>query len=188
MARCGFCGGLGRVAPGGITGQLAAMFGADVHECRQCRGTGRAAAEAAGSLPAQRVPDFRPGLIATLPGEWRMEVHGAGRILAVMGFVLTHHGTARRFEAHSDYGGLLGWQAQGEWACFAPGNVIRFTGTQSSPYLLTTDYRWGAALDARGPDVLHGRSVADEWTTWSRRADAEPGPAVAASAQLIQNR
>ncbi|HET9139926.1 hypothetical protein [Actinophytocola sp.] len=181
MAGCQFCGGLGRVAPGGITGQLAATFGADVHPCRQCRGTGRAGPEGPAVLPAPRPP--LAGRVLALPGEWRVEIHGSGRILAVLGFVLTAH----RFEARSDYGGPLGWQAEGEWTRPAPGNVIRFTGTQSSPYLLTTDYRWGATLEPREHDLLHGQSVAGEWTTWSRTAAPASEAEVPAPAQRIEH-
>jgi hypothetical protein len=187
MARCEFCGGLGRVAPGGITSQLGAMFGSEVHPCGHCHGTGQSGAEIGAALSAPRTAPPGAGLIAMLPGEWLVEIHGAGRILAVLGFVLTQHGTARRFEARSDYGGLLDWRADGEWTCPPTGNAIGFTGTQSSPYLLTTDYRWGATLDGRGRDVLHGRSVANEWTRWSRTADLEP-EVPAASSQLVRTR
>lgn len=184
MARCEFCGGIGRVAPGGITGQLAAMCGAEVHDCRQCQGTGRTGLADPAPLPAPRTTSPRGGLITILSGQWLVEIHGCGRILAVLGFVLTD--TDRRFEARSDYGGLLGWSAQGEWSCPALGNVLHFTGTQSSPYLLPTDYHWAATLDTRGRDVLDGRSISDEWTRWSRQGTPHSEADSRAASSLIR--
>ncbi len=171
MARCGLCGGFGRVAAGGIAGQLAEVFGAEIHECAPCHGTGRVSADKTGPVPRPRTPLPRADLSATLPGECLVEIHGFGRIRAVMRFLLVHDGTTQRFDARCDFGGVPGWVAKGEWTNPDPGNVIRFAGTQSSPYHLTTAYGWGATLNALRSGVLHGESIADEWTMWSRKLD-----------------
>lgn len=186
MARCGWCGGLGRVGAGGITGRFADLYGpsADSHvrDCGRCQGTGRLGETEPDPPPRQRTASPGLDLPGTLPGAWLVEVHGSGRILVVIRFQLT--GTSRRFEAQCEYGGPLGWEARGEWTTLDPGDAIRLSGTQSTPYLPATGYRWGVTLDRLGRSVLHGASLAGEWTMWSRQANpvvssgqSEPVPA-----------
>jgi hypothetical protein len=174
MASCELCGGLGQVAAGGMINRFAGVFGttvqAGVHECGRCHGTGRAG-DAGDPVPRPRTAARDAGLGRTLAGDWRVEIHGSGRILAVMRFGLGHHPRARRFDARCDFGGLPGWQACGEWTTLDPGNVVWFSGTQSSLYVPSAEYRWGATLDERERGVLHGDSVSAEWTTWTLNAE-----------------
>jgi hypothetical protein len=171
MASCEWCGGLGRVGAGGITGRFADLFGpsggSTVRDCGRCGGTRRIGEPEPDPLPRQRTASPGLDLPGTLPGAWLVEVHGSGRILVVIRFQLT--GTSR-FEARCEYGGPLGWQARGEWTTLDPGDTIRLSGTQSTPYLPATGYRWGVALDRLSPSVLHGASLTGEWTMWSRQA------------------
>lgn len=184
MAMCGLCGGLGRVAAGGITARFAGMFGAQVRECGLCHGTGLSCATGR-TLPRPRAATPVSDLRATLPGEWLVEIHGSGRILSVMRFLLTRDGAAGRFEARCDFGGPTSWSATGEWTSLEPGDSLWFTGRQSSPYLPAAEYQWGAALQLLGRDVLHGASISNEWTMWSRTGDpADPTVDTGLSAEL----
>ena len=171
MATCGFCGGLGRVAAGGITSQFAGVLGMDVRPCGRCRGSGLAEPADRQFLPHQRMATVRPDLSTVLPGEWLVEIHGLGRILAVIRFLLTAGDPTRLFDARCEYGGLPEWRARGEWTVLRPGNVLRLAGAQSSPVLLTAGYRWDVTLDALGNGSLRGESISDELTVWSRKLD-----------------
>jgi hypothetical protein len=170
MPRCESCGGLGRVAAGGMNGQFAGVFDLNVRECAWCHGTG----EVTDAIPRPRASE-EAGLTIALPGTWRVEIHGLGRILAVMRFVLDPNPAARRFEARCDFGGLLGWQARGEWIAGDAGNLVWFSGTQSSLYVPSAEYAWGATLTERESDILHGESVCAEWTQWTRTTRPAPG-------------
>ena len=171
MATCGFCGGLGRVAAGGSTSQFAGVFGMDVRPCGQCRGTGMTDPVAPTILPWQRGSTANPGLSTVLPGEWLVEIHGLGRILAVIRFLLTAGDPTQHFDARCEFGGLPEWRASGEWTVRRPGNILCFAGAQTSPVLLTAGYRWDVTLDALGYGVLRGESISDELTMWSRKLD-----------------
>jgi hypothetical protein len=105
-----------------------------------------------------------------LGGEWIVEVHGFMRILAVLRFQFTAEHGSGRFNAGCTFGGPPGWEANGTWTVFDSGGSVRLAGIQSSPYLLTTDYLWGATLDELGADVLHGESISGEQTLWHRVA------------------
>lgn len=175
MVGCEMCGGLGRVGPGGIFGQFGDLFappgGLSVRECGRCHGTGRAGEAEQASVPGQRPATPGAHLSVVSPGEWLVEIHGYGRIVAVMRFLLTGKQTAHRFDARCEFGGLPGWEAKGEWKTLGSGDVIRFSGTQFSPYVPLTGYYWGATLARLNGDVLHGESLSAEWTMWSRQAD-----------------
>lgn len=168
---CGFCGGLGRVAAGGITSQFAGVYGMDVRPCGQCHGTGRASPANHHFLPYQRTATAIPDLSAVLPGGWLVEIHGLGRILAVIRFLLSAGDPIQRFDARCEYGGLPEWRARGEWTVCSPGNVLRLSGAQSSPVLLTAGYRWDVTLDELGRGLLRGESISDELTVWTRKLD-----------------
>lgn len=162
MQKCGVCNGLGRVAAGGIAAEF--VFNAGAHECGRCHGTGFAG-PLGGTVPVQR--SGSGVLVAELTGEWLVEMHGSGHLLAVIRFLLSPD---RDFTAHGEYGAPLDWQARGRWQALVSGNRVLFSGTQSSPYLLTTGYQWGAALETLGKDVLRGTSITRESTIWSRKA------------------
>jgi hypothetical protein len=175
MVGCEMCGGLGRVGPGGITSRFGDLFaptgGLGVRDCAWCHGTGWIADADPKPVPGQRTASPGPPLSDVLPGEWLVEIHGSGRILAVMRFLLTGKQSSHRFDARCEYGGLLGWEAKGEWMTLGPGDIIRFSGTQSSRYIPATGYYWGATLARLNGHVLHGKSLCEEWTMWSRQTD-----------------
>jgi len=169
MTTCEYCGGLGRVAAGGITSQFAGVFKMDTRPCGRCQGTGRDEPAEQRLVPQQRTAD--PTLSPILPGEWLVEIHGMGRILAVIRFLLTADDEIRQFEASCEYGGLPEWRARGAWTTRQPGNVVRFSGTQTSPFLVGVGYRWSVTLDALNHSLLRGESISDELTVWSRKLD-----------------
>lgn len=191
MAKCGLCAGAGLVTAGGIDGQLAGVFGprdgAGTRTCGRCGGTGQVedAEPVAVSIPTRRTAGAgrtashaadraavatlaTPDLADVVPGHWLVEVHGYGRILAVMRFTLDRAQTVHRFDARCDYGGPPGWEARGTWTVLPPGQAIWLSGTQSSPYFPPSKYHWGATLDAITNDLLRGESISDEPTIWRR--------------------
>lgn len=146
MVKCDSCGGLGRVAAGGMTCHAGAFWspaGVSVRECRQCHGTGEAgeieaafrpmpaprrnsdaAQRIAGSPTAARVATQTTRELARLlEGEWIVEVHGYLRLLAVLRFQLAARQESGRFDARCDFGGPPGWEATGTWTVIDPGKL-----------------------------------------------------------------
>jgi hypothetical protein len=113
------------------------------------------------TLPARNLAEV-------LPGEWLVELHGYGRIVAVMRFTLDHTRADHWFDVRCDYGGPPGWEARGTWTALPPGNALWFSGTQSSPFTPPSKYHWGATLDAVSIDLLRGESISNEPTIWRR--------------------